>query len=239
MNPTPINYGDLALWSVVSFLYFGVMGAGFRPNSAGDVIFQAPRPGSTYLKTALAVAPLFLLHFAPDTRLSPFWDALCLMAMAVVAGPLAFPTLGVELKKYTFEEKVGRWLGSRLDLAIKKWTIAALLGFGLSFIHSFSILDYVPIPHYFIAKDVAWMWPFATSFLVLAFISLLLRCILFLAVSKVLAFLVVPIGFMLFGYVAELGGALHHRGVSFSVKLFVLVVADLLTFMFSTYQSRE
>lgn len=62
---------------------------------------------------------------------------------------------------------------------------------------------------------------------------------LLLAFSKVLAFLTVPIGITLFGYAAELGGTLHHNGVSYSVKLLIPVVADLRSFMFSSFQSRE
>jgi hypothetical protein len=218
MNLTQSNVGDLVMWPVLSLIFFFVMGSGFRPNFQGQVTFCPPLPLPTFLKSAAAVAPLFTIHFAPEYRQSFVWDTICLVALAVIAGPLAFPTVSVELEKYSLAEKIGRWLASRVDVALKKWTVAGAIAFGLSFVHSFSPFDWLPIPHYFLPQGAEWVWPFAASFLVLATISLLLRTTVFLAISKLLSFLVVPAGVMLMGYAAELGGAMHQSGVPLSLR---------------------
>lgn len=236
MDITPSNVGDLVFWTLAAVFFFYLMGFGMR-GSEGSWTFGPPkRRVPIVAQSAFAVAPLFFSHYEPVYRNSPFWDPLCVASMGVIARPLVFPTLSFEHGNEPPEAKAGRWLGTRIDLIIKKWSAAALVGFIAHLFPSFPAFfhRHIPIPHYFLPHGETWDWPFGMPFLAIATFSLVLRAMVLVASSRFLASLVLFCGLVMVGYAIELGGVMNRSGIPFSATLIATVVWDFLVFLLAT-----
>ena len=226
-----MNYGDILLWMGVSTAFFRAMDTGFRTDDSGAVRFCTPSWASSVAKAAIVVAPLVLRMFAPEYRNTPIWDVICLAGIAVVVGPIAFPQLTVELQERSLTEKIGYWLMSRFDIAVKKGILIFILSLLLSKVPLQGIAQFIAIPHYFTPADAHPTGPLTVALLVVGFVSLAMRAMVVLAISKILSFSLLPLAAMLLGYVMDLGGSIHPPNESMSLGLFYVVGVDLFAFL--------
>jgi len=229
------NYGDILLWMAVSVPFFRAMDSGFQSDGSGSISFRSPSWVSSVAKAMVVVSPLPFLMFAGHYRSTPIWDTLCLVGITMVVGPIAFPQLSVEFRERSLLEKLGHWLLSRIDVAVKKSLLVGLLSLLFYKVSLPAIAKFIAIPHYFTPRNVNPTGPFTVAVLVVALGSLILRAMIILSTSKLLAFTVLPLSGMLVGYVMDLGGSLHPANVPVSMGLFLVVTTDLVRFLVSEW----
>lgn len=84
------------------------------------------RPGILVLlgKILVALVPFVWWAAVENAPNSPYWTISAVVAVAMLAPSILLPYLDVEYTWQSRSDKVGRWFGKLVDVALKKWTLA-------------------------------------------------------------------------------------------------------------------
>lgn len=199
-------------------------------NVQGQGVLLPPRRNPSLIKALIVTLPIVIYLLDKDCYSKFYWQTVCVAAFMILASPLSFPYMNVDLGEQDLPEKIGKWIASRIDIAIKKWIFALILTFILTSVLSIPIYKIVVMFHFFKMYE-DFLWPLPEYFIVLANISLILRAFVFFSVSSVIPYIVVPIGGLLLGYLMELGAIIINGNTSFSIMIACVIVFDLVSFV--------
>lgn len=234
LNP---NFGDIGLWFGLSLAYFHAMDSAVRPSRhSNQIIFAYSSWWGSSLKAAIVVLPLPVSMFAPQVFGTAVWEALAVASIACLSAPMAFPHLRVELETLSLSDKFARWLASRVDFSLKKGLVLLVLSLALRYVPTDWIGRAIPVPEYFANRALGALGPFTAALLVVAFVSVLLRAMVVVALSMLLSAFLLPISLMLVGYAIDLGLSLS-ASASLSLTVLTVVLIDLGAYLLAAWHS--
>jgi hypothetical protein len=165
------------------------------------------------------------------------WEAIAIASIACFSAPMAFPYLRVELEKLSVGDRITKWLAMRVDLAIKKGLVLLVLTFVLSYLPTDWIGSAIPVPEYFAPRVAGALGTFTVALLVVAFVSVFLRVMVIIALSKLLSAFLLPTAVMLVGYAIDLGLSLGRPSVSLSLTVIAAILIDLAVYLLAAWHS--